>query len=167
LGVLDRLILSDGQWARISTHIIGDARTRGQSGRDNRMFVEAVLWIVRTGCPWRDLPEIFGCWNTSFRRFSRWNAKGIWHRIFAAMSDDPDFKYLVVDSIIVPAHPHAAGAKQGLRIGPSPLARRPQHQAPSDAAPSWHPASDHSPPSPTEVTPRNRSPRLMPAVAKA
>ena len=63
MGVLDRLILSDEQWARISPHIIGDERTRGSSGRDNRMFVEAVLWIVRTGSPWRDLPEMFGPWN--------------------------------------------------------------------------------------------------------
>jgi len=56
-------------------HIIGDERTRGSSGRDNRMFVEGVLWIVRTGSPWRDLPEVFGCWNSAFRRFSRWSAK--------------------------------------------------------------------------------------------
>ena len=59
MGVLDRLILQDDQWARMSAHIIGDERTRGSSGRDNRMFVEAVLWIVRTGSPWRDLPDVF------------------------------------------------------------------------------------------------------------
>jgi putative transposase len=119
LGVLDRLILSDWQWKRISAHIIGDERTRGSSGRDNRMFVEAVLWIARTGSPWRDLPEIFGVWNSVFRRFSRWSAKGIWHRIFAAVSDDPDFEYLIVDSTIIRAHQHAAGAKGGLKIRPS------------------------------------------------
>ena len=62
MGVLDRLILSDRQWERIAGHIIGDERTRGSSGRDNRMFVEGVLWIVRTGAPWRDLPEVFGAW---------------------------------------------------------------------------------------------------------
>lgn len=60
MGVLDRLILRDDQWQRMSPHIIGDERTRGSSGRDNRMFVEAVLWIVRMGSPWRDLPEVFG-----------------------------------------------------------------------------------------------------------
>ena len=119
MGVLDRLILSDGQWDRISAHIIGDERTRGSSGRDNRMFVEAVLWIVRTGAPWRDLPEIFGAWNSTFRRFSRWSAKGVWQRIFVAMSDDADFEYLIVDSTIVRAHQHAAGAKKGLKIRPS------------------------------------------------
>lgn len=85
MGVLDRLILSDQQWERIGQHIIGDERTRGSSGRNNRMFVEAVLWIVRTGSPWRDLPDVFGEWNSVFRRFSRWSQKGVWWRMFAAM----------------------------------------------------------------------------------
>lgn len=116
MGVMDRLILSDRQWDRISGHIIGDERTRGSSGRDNRMFMEGVLWIVRTGSPWRDLPEVFGAWNSIFRRFSRWSAKGIWHRIFTAMADDTDFEYLILDSTIVRAHQHAAGAKKGLKI---------------------------------------------------
>jgi transposase len=97
-----------------------DERTRGSSGRDNRLFVEAVLWLVRTGVPWRDLPEGFGPWNSVFRRFSRWSRKGVWWRIFAAMSDDPDFEYLIVDSTIVRAHQHASGAKKGgLKIRPS------------------------------------------------
>ena len=61
---------------------------------------------------------MFGCWNSAFRRFSRWSAKGVWHRIFAAMADDPDFEYLILDSTIVRAHQHAAGAKRGLRIMP-------------------------------------------------
>ena len=69
LGI--RLVLSDRQWERIAAHIIGDERTRGSSGRDNRLFVGAVLWLVRTGMPWRDLPEDFGPWNSVFRRFSR------------------------------------------------------------------------------------------------
>jgi putative transposase len=72
---------------------------KGSTGRDNRMFVEGVLWIVRTGSPWRDLHAAFGDWNTVFRRFSRWSARGVWWRIFEAMSDDPDFEYLIVDSI--------------------------------------------------------------------
>jgi len=64
-------------WDRMSRHIIGDDRTRGSSGGDNRMFVEAVLWIVRTGSPWRDLPDVFGDWNSVFRRCSRWSQKGV------------------------------------------------------------------------------------------
>ena len=118
MGVLDRLMLNDEQWAKMAAHIIGDERTRGSCGRDNWMFVEAVLWIVRTGSPWRDLPEVFGDWNSVFRRFSRWSSKGVWWRIFQALSDDPDFEYLIVDSTIVRAHQHAAGAKRGLKIRP-------------------------------------------------
>lgn len=117
LGV--RLVLSDEQWAKLSGLIIGRPDQRGSTGRNNRMFVEGVLWIVRTGAPWRDLPAAFGEWNSVFRRFSRWSEKGVWTRLFEAMSDDPDFEYLIVDSTIVRAHQHAAGAKGGLKIKPS------------------------------------------------
>lgn len=113
---MDRLVLSDEQWAKISGLIIGRPDQRGSTGRDNRMFVEGVLWIVRTGSPWRDLPEAFGEWNSVFRRFSRWSRKGVWQRIFEAMSDDPDFEYLIIDSTIVRAHQHASGPKGGLKI---------------------------------------------------
>ncbi|WGR97522.1 IS5 family transposase [Bradyrhizobium sp. ISRA443] len=113
MGVMDRLVLSDAAWERMAPLIIGRPDQKGSTGRDNRMFVEGVLWIVRTGSPWRDLPEVFGDWNSVFRRFSRWSAKGVWWRIFEAMSDDPDFEYLIVDSTIVRAHQHAAGAKKG------------------------------------------------------
>src|SRR5881409_4049653 len=113
MAVMDRLIQCDQRWERIAQYIIGNERTRGSSGRNNRMFVEGVLWIVRTGSPWRDLPEVFGDWNSVWRRFSRWSEKGVWWRIFAAMSDDPDFEYLIVDSTIVRAHQHASGPKKG------------------------------------------------------
>jgi putative transposase len=119
LGIMDRLVLNDEQWGRISGLVIGRPDQCGSTGRDNRMFVEGVLWIVRTGSPWRDLPEAFGDWNSVFRRFSRWSRKGVWARIFATMSDDSDFEYLIIDSTIVRAHQHASGAKGGLKIRPS------------------------------------------------
>ncbi len=129
MGVKDRLVLSDTMWERMAPLIIGRPDQKGSTGRDNRMFVEGVLWIVRTGSPWRDLPEAFGDWNSVFRRFSRWSLKGVWWRIFEAMSDDPDFEYLIVDSTIVRAHQHAAGAKKGgLRSGNWSLARGAEHQ---------------------------------------
>jgi transposase len=68
------------------------------------MFVEGVLWIVRTGAPWRDRPEAFEGWNSLFRCFGRWSLKGVWWRIFEAMSDDPDFEYLIIDSTVVRVH---------------------------------------------------------------
>src|SRR5437879_2210320 len=100
---MDRLVLGDAGWERMAPLIIGRPDQKGSTGRDNRMFVEGVLWIVRTGAPSRDLPEAFGDWNSVFRRFSRWSIKGVWWRIFEAMSDDPDFEYLIVDSTIVRA----------------------------------------------------------------
>ncbi len=111
-----RLVLSGQQWKRIEKLCVGKAGDPGGTGANNRMFVEAVLWIARTGSPWRDLPETFGKWNSVFVRFNRWSEGGVWQRIFAALSDDPDFEYLIVDSTIVRAHQHAAGAKGGLRI---------------------------------------------------
>ena len=94
---MDRLVLNDAAWDRMAPLIIGRPDQKGSTGRDNRMFVEGVLWVVRTGSPWRDLPEAFGEWNSVFRRFSRWSAKGVWRRIFEVMSDDQDFEYLIVD----------------------------------------------------------------------
>ena len=64
----------------------------GQSAKNNRMFVEAVLWIARTGSPWRDLPAEFGKWFTVYTRFWRWSRKGVWERVFKVLSDDPDFE---------------------------------------------------------------------------
>ena len=119
MAAIERLVLSDEQWARMSGLVLGRPDAPGSTGRDNRMFVEGVMWIVRTGAPWRDLPEVFGRWNSAFRRFNRWAAKGVWDRIFAAMSDDPDFEYLVLDSTIVRVHQHAAGGNGGLRLKPS------------------------------------------------
>ena len=111
--------LRDDQLERIRELLPGRPGSVGVTAADNRLFVEAVLWIVRTGAPWRDLPDAFGHWNSTFRRFSRWSAKGVWHRVFAAMAEDPDFEYLILDSTIIRAHQHAAGAKKGLEIRPS------------------------------------------------
>ena len=110
---MDRLVLSDAAWERMAPLVIGRPDQKGSTGRDNRMFVEGVLWIVRTGSPWRDLPAAFGEWNSVFRRFSRWSL-GVWDRIFQAMSDDPDFEYLIVDSTIVRRYP--AGYEQSLHL---------------------------------------------------
>jgi putative transposase len=111
-----RLILSDEQWQHIEKLCVGKPEDPGGTGADNRMFVEAVLWIARTGSPWRDLPAIFGNWNSVYVRFNRWSAGGVWSGIFAALSEDPDCEYLIIDSTIVRAHQHAAGAKGGLKI---------------------------------------------------
>ena len=108
--------LSDAQWARIERLVPGKEGDPGRSGEDNRLFVEAVLWVARTGAPWRDLPPEFGNWNSIFQRFRRWAKRGVWSRIFDALIEDPDFEHLIVDATIIRAHQHAAGGKGGFKI---------------------------------------------------
>ena len=83
-----------------------------------RRFIEAVLWIVRTGSPWRDLPAHFGNWSTAFRRFSDWRKADVFVTLFQACSDEPDLEYAMVDATIVKVHRHGQGAKGGLRARP-------------------------------------------------
>lgn len=109
--------LSDRQWETISSLLPGRVGSVGATAKDNRLFVEAVLWKYRAGVPWRDLPERFGDWKNVHRRFSRWAQGGVWDRIFEALTRDRDNEYLMIDSMIVRAHRHAAGAKKGPRIG--------------------------------------------------
>ena len=105
-----RLLLRDDQWQRIEHLMLGKASDRGRTGVDNRLFVEAVLWIARTGSPWRDLPAEFGPWNSVFRRFSRWSDKEVWQTIFATLAQEADFEEVFMDGTIIRAHQHAAGA---------------------------------------------------------
>ena len=102
--------LRNDQWARIEDMLPGKAGDPGRSGRDNRLFVEAVLWIARTGSPWRDLPQEFGAWNTVYQRFARWSKSGVWQRVFEHLAREADFEEVFIDSTIVRAHQHAAGA---------------------------------------------------------
>ncbi len=110
-----RFVLTDHQWRIIAPLCLGRDDTRGSSGRDNRLFLEAVLWIVRTDAPWRDLPSEFGHWNSTFRRFRRWVQVDVFKRIFDALSDEPDMEYAMIDATIVKVHRHGMGAKGGLR----------------------------------------------------
>lgn len=102
--------LRDDQYKRIEALLPGKAIDPGRTARDNRQFVEAVLWIARTGSPWRDLPVEFGPWNSVYQRFARWSKRGVWHRVFAHLTEDADFEEVFIDSTIVRAHQHAAGA---------------------------------------------------------
>jgi len=113
-----RMVLTDEQWLRMEPHCLGKRGDPGRSGIDNRRFMEAVLWKARTGGPWRDLPGFFGKWNTVFKRFNDWSVKGVFQRMFQAVSDDPDMEYAMVDAMIVPVHRYGHGAKGGLKIRP-------------------------------------------------
>jgi transposase len=115
---LDRLCLTDAQWDEIADLLPGKPGDPGRSGADNRLFVEAVLWIARTGAPWRDLPASFGNWNSVFQRFRRWAGKGVFERMFKALRGDPDFEYVMADGTISRVHQKATGAKGGLSAKP-------------------------------------------------
>ncbi len=112
-----RFVVGDAVWAKVASLLPGKATDPGATGKDNRLFLEAVLWRVRTGSPWRDLPNEFGRWNSVFQRFRRWVRAGVFDRLFERMSDEPDFEYALIDGTIVSAHQKASGAKGGLRIG--------------------------------------------------
>lgn len=114
-----RLVVSDRLWERICDIVPGKASDRGVTASDTRLFLEAVLWRVRTGSPWRDLPSEFGNWNSTFRRFRRWARDGVFERIFAHVSGDPDMEYALIDGTIISVHQKATGAKGGLKIRPS------------------------------------------------
>jgi transposase len=103
-------MLSVDQYDRIAQLLPGKATDPGRTAADNRLFIEAVLWIARTGSPWRDLPPDFGAWNSVYKRFARWSRAQVWHTVFAELAGDADFEEVFIDSTIVRAHQHAAGA---------------------------------------------------------
>jgi transposase len=111
-----RFVLSDVAWAKVAPVLPGKTSDPGATGKDNRLFLEAVLWRVRTGVPWRDLPVDFGKWNSIFVRFKRWAKSGVFERLFERLSGQPDFEYALIDGTIVTAHQKASGARGGLKI---------------------------------------------------
>lgn len=112
MAPIKRYELTDPQWQRIQDLLPGRAGTVGVSAKDNRQFVNAVLWILRSGSPWRDLPARYGDWKNTHRRFSRWASTQVWEKIFAVLIQDAKSDYLMIDSTIVRAHQHAAGSKK-------------------------------------------------------
>ena len=103
--------ISDEQWELIKDLLPGKAGDPGRTAADNRLFINALYWLARTGAPWRDLPERLGEWNSVFQRFNRWCKRGVWGRILEVWQD-PDLECLMLDSTIIRAHQHAAGAVQ-------------------------------------------------------
>ena len=111
-----RHAISDADFERIEHLLPGRPGQPGWVARDNRLFLDAVLYVAKTGIPWRDLPDRFGKWGTVWKRFDRWSRKGVWAGLFDALQD-PDLEWLILDSTIIRAHPAAAGAKKK-RTGP-------------------------------------------------
>ena len=127
--------IKDEDWERVKDRLPGQPGDPGVTAKDNRLFINAVLWIAKTGAPWRDLPERFGPWGSVWKRFDRWAKKGVWQRVFEALRD-PDLEWMIIDSTVVRAHQHAAGAekKGSMRIrrwGDRGAASRPRSTSPS------------------------------------
>lgn len=106
-----RYALRDDQWNRIEPLLPGKAGDVGVTARDNRLFVEAVLYRYRAGIAWRDLPERFGDFRVIHTRHMRWSRKGVWERLFKVLAEDADNEYAMIDATIVRAHQHSAGAR--------------------------------------------------------
>ena len=131
---MERYAISDRTWEALAPLLPGRPGTSGRNARNNRLFLDAVVWILRNGGPWRDLPERFGNerfgnWNSVWRRFDRWSKNGVWLRLFEA-TQEADLEWVMLDSTTVRAHhgcalhQHAAGArKRGTRPMSPPLAR--------------------------------------------
>lgn len=105
--------LRDDQWEKIRDFLPGKKQDVGCTAKDNRLFIEAVIYKAKTGCGWRDVPEKYGKWHSVYKRFLRWSRKGVWQSIFNTLACDADTEWLMIDSTIVRVHQYACGAKGG------------------------------------------------------
>lgn len=111
-----RYELTAAQWERLAPLLPGKASDPGRTASDNRLFVNGVLWVLRSGARWHDLPERYGKWKSLHKRFSRWAKAGVWERVFEALIGDPKNEYLMLDTTLVRAHQQAATGKGGTAI---------------------------------------------------
>ena len=118
---MDRNELTDAQWGRLRPLLPPQKPRTGRPANDHRTVLEGILWVLRTGSPWRSLPTRYGSWETVPGRFSRWQKAGLWDRVLAALQCRADVDVRLnwtlhfVDSTVVRAHQRAAGAKRGTR----------------------------------------------------
>jgi transposase len=105
--------ISDSLWDVIESKLSGGKGKVGRQAFDNRRFINGVLWILRTGAPWRDLPASYGDWKNTHRRFCRWRDSGRWESLLESVMHAPDFEWLMIDASHIKVHPHASGARGG------------------------------------------------------
>ena len=105
--------ISDRTWGLLAPHLPGRRGSIGRPASDNRLFVNAIFWILRTGAPWRDLPPDLGDWKNTHRRFSLWRERGAWKKLLNVLINKPDYKWLMIDASHCKVKAHAAGAKGG------------------------------------------------------
>lgn len=130
---MPRFCLSDTQWTAVAPLLPGKPSDPGRSGADNRLALEGILWIMRTGAPWRDLPPTFGKWNSVYQRFKRWERAGVFQRIFASSSPLTDPRSVQVDGTYIKVHQHGSGA---VKVVARPVENTPMDPAAAGAPPS-------------------------------
>jgi transposase len=113
--MVKRYELREVEWLRIEALLPGKVGDPGRRGTDNRLFVNGVLWVLRSGAHWHDLPERYGKWKSVHTRFSRWAKAGVWERVFKALTADRQNEYLMLDTTLVRAHQQAATGKGGTK----------------------------------------------------
>jgi len=123
-----RYELSHAQWSRIESLLPGKAGDPDRTVADNRLFVNRVLWVLRSGVRWSDLPARYGQYKSVHKRFTRWAGNGTWKRVFQALTRDRNNEYLMIDSSVVRAHAQAATIKGGTGLGSEALPRRTEYQ---------------------------------------
>jgi len=112
-NALHRHDITDKAWELLSPHLPGQEGQWGGRAKDNRLFINAVFWVLRAGAPWRDLPPEYGKWGTVYQRFNRWRTGGTWEKVLEVLVVEPDYEWLMIDASHIKVHPHAAGAKGG------------------------------------------------------
>lgn len=110
-----RYELTDAQWQKIEQVLPGKKQDPGRTAQNNRLFVNAVLWVLRSGAFWSDLPERYGNWKSNHKRFTRWAKAGVWEKIFAILTKDSRNEYVMIDSTIVRAHQQAVCGRGGAK----------------------------------------------------
>ncbi len=105
--------ISDNVWVLLEPHLPGQRGQWGGISQDNRRFINAFFWVLRTGAPWRDLPPDYGKWGSVHQRFIRWRRKGVWEKLLKILIDEPDYEWMMIDASHIKMHPQAAGAKGG------------------------------------------------------
>ena len=109
-GVVAREVLTDRQWELLAPILPGKEGDPGRTGQNNRATVEGMLWVMRTGAPWRDLPADFGNWNSIHRRFRRWTDAGVWDQVLEAANEHLDLRAVMIDGSFAKVHQHGTGA---------------------------------------------------------